>query len=100
VIKKVDLPKSVVASFEAQRNSAIAVDTEKNNTEKRAIEAQAIQNLAGVGVTGSDYVLLKAVESGAIKFWVLPQGNGLTLQTGGGTTPTTPTAPSGSGGGG
>jgi regulator of protease activity HflC (stomatin/prohibitin superfamily) len=100
VIKKVDLPKSVVASFEAQRNSAIAVDTEKNNTEKRAIEAQAIQNLAGVGVTGSDYVLLKAVESGAIKFWVLPQGNGLTLQTGGGATPTTPTTPSGSGSGG
>ena len=100
VIKKVDLPKSVVASFEAQRDSAIAVDTEKNNTLKREQEQQGIAALAAAGVSGPDYVLLKAVESGAIKFWVLPQGNALTLQTGGnGSTPTTPTTPTTTGSG-
>ena len=94
VIKKIDLPKSVVAAFEAQRNSQIAVETEQNNTERRAMEAQGIQALANSGVSGQDYVLLKGIESGNIKFWVLPSDSGLTLQapSTGTDTPTT-TAP-------
>jgi hypothetical protein len=94
VIKKIDLPKSVVAAFEAQRNSQIAVETEQNNTQRRAMEAQGIQALANSGVSGQDYVLLKGIESGNIKFWVLPSDSGLTLQSPatGTDTPTT-TAP-------
>ena len=92
VIKKVDLPKSVVASFEAQRNSEIAIITEENNTKKRAQEAAGIADLQNAGVSGADYVLLKAIEAGNIKFWVLPSGNGVTLQTqgNGSAAPTTP----------
>jgi regulator of protease activity HflC (stomatin/prohibitin superfamily) len=97
VIKKVDLPKSVVASFEAQRNSEIGIVTEQNNTQRRAVEAQGVQNLAAAGVTGEDYVLLKAIEGGNINFWVLPSDSGLTLPTqGNGSTP--PSAPSSPGG--
>jgi regulator of protease activity HflC (stomatin/prohibitin superfamily) len=90
VIKKVDLPKSVVSAFEAERNSEIAVQTEENNTARRQVEAQGVQQLEAAGVTGEDYVLLKAIESGSINFWVLPTDSGVTLQS-----PTTAPAPGG-----
>jgi regulator of protease activity HflC (stomatin/prohibitin superfamily) len=99
VIKKADPPKSVVAALETQRNAQIAVVTEQQNTQRRAIEAEGIRQLEASGVSGSDYVLLKGIEAGKINFWVIPNGNGLTLQTSGGgsAAPSTPTTPTTSG---
>jgi regulator of protease activity HflC (stomatin/prohibitin superfamily) len=98
-IKRADPPKSVVASLEAQRNSQIGIQTAENNAQARAQEVKGIDDLRAAGISGSDYVLMKAVESGNINFWVLPQGNSLTLNTGtnGNQAPATPG--SGSGGG-
>jgi regulator of protease activity HflC (stomatin/prohibitin superfamily) len=98
-IKRADPPKSVVASLEQQRNSQIGIQTAENNAEARAQEVRGINDLRAAGVSGSDYVLLKAVESGNINFWVLPQGNGLTLNTGtnGNQAPATPGSSSGGG---
>jgi regulator of protease activity HflC (stomatin/prohibitin superfamily) len=82
VIKKVDLPQSVVQAFNLQRSAAINVVTEEQNTARRAIEAQGIRDLAAAGVNGEDYVLLKAIEAGKTAFWVLPSDSGgFALQT-------------------
>jgi regulator of protease activity HflC (stomatin/prohibitin superfamily) len=76
IIKKIDLPKSVVAAFEAQRGAQISIGT-------RQAEAQAIEALnAALKEAGQNYVLIKAIESGKINFWVLPSDSGgLTLTT-------------------
>jgi regulator of protease activity HflC (stomatin/prohibitin superfamily) len=101
VIKKVDLPQTVVQAFNAQRSAAINVVTEQENTARRAVEAQGIRDLAAAGVSGEDYVLLKAIEAGKTAFWVLPSNSGgFALQTpalpgtgtsGSGAAPTTTT---------
>jgi regulator of protease activity HflC (stomatin/prohibitin superfamily) len=81
VIRKIEIPGSVVTAFENNRTSQIEVLTKQNEIQQRAAEAQSIQELASVGVDGEDYVLLKAIESGQIKFWVVPSDSGLTLNT-------------------
>jgi regulator of protease activity HflC (stomatin/prohibitin superfamily) len=78
VIKKVKVPDDVAAAFESNRTSAIAIDTKANEVEQRKLEAQGIEAL---GVSGEAYALLKAIESGGIKFWVLPEGGDVALQT-------------------
>jgi hypothetical protein len=52
-----------------------------------------------LAAAGDDYVLLKAIESGKIDFWVLPKDSGVTLTTPDqGVDPTTTTtAPPGGG---
>ena len=83
VVKKIDIPASVVKAFEDNRTSQVQILTNQNIIQQRAAEAQAIQQLQSVlsGPAGSNYVLLKAIESGKIPFWVLPENSGLTLQT-------------------
>jgi regulator of protease activity HflC (stomatin/prohibitin superfamily) len=104
-IKKVDIPTSVAKAFEDVRTSEIQVQTKENEVRQREAEARAIDEL---GLTGQEYDLLKAIESGKITFWVLPNDSGVTI-TGPGagagldgapaTPTTTTTAPSGSRGG-
>jgi regulator of protease activity HflC (stomatin/prohibitin superfamily) len=114
VIKKVDIPVSVAKAFEDVRTSEIKVQTKENEVRQREAEARAI---AALGLTGQEYDILKAIESGKITFWVLPNESGVTItgpDTGvgsgpGSTTPTSPTSttttttttttPSGGGGG-
>jgi regulator of protease activity HflC (stomatin/prohibitin superfamily) len=92
VIKKIDIPKSVKAAFEANRNAQIGVTT-------RQQEALGIQALTdALSKAGENYVLLKAIESGKINFWVLPSNTGVTLQAQGNGT-TAPQTPSSTGGG-
>jgi hypothetical protein len=97
VIKKVDIPSDVVKAFQDNRTSQIQVLTAQNQIAQRTAEAQAIQALnAGLAQAGMPYVLLRAIESGKVNFWVVPSDTGLTLQTPSGTTggaPTTPTTP-------
>ena len=97
VIKKVDIPTEVAKAFEANRTSQIAVQTSENEIAQRAAEAKAIEALnEGLAKAGMPYVLLKAIESGKISFWVLPSDSGVTLQAPGvpgepGSTTTTTT---------
>jgi regulator of protease activity HflC (stomatin/prohibitin superfamily) len=92
VIKKVDLPKSVIGAFEANRTSEIKITTKANEVEQRREEARGIALLdEALGENGAVYALLKAIESGGVKFWVLPSDGGVTLNTPDGATGTVPT---------
>jgi regulator of protease activity HflC (stomatin/prohibitin superfamily) len=110
VIKKVDIPASVAEAFEDVRTSEIQIQTKENEVRQREAEARAIEAL---GLTGQEYDILKAIESGQITFWVLDGQSGITITgpaTGTGsrqapstpttsTTTTTTTGPGGGGGG-
>jgi regulator of protease activity HflC (stomatin/prohibitin superfamily) len=81
-IKGIDVPEGVRSAFESNRTSEIQVRTKENEVAQRAQEAEAIRKLnEALSVAGQNYVLLKAIESGKIDFWVIPDGQGLTLQT-------------------
>lgn len=80
VVKKIDIPESVAKAYEANRTSQVAIQTKRNEIQQRTAEAEAIQALSqALAAAGKDYVLLKAIESGKISFWVLPSDSGLTL---------------------
>jgi hypothetical protein len=107
VIKRVDVPTSVTKAFEDVRTSEIQIQTKENEVRQREAEARAIDAL---GLSGQEYDILKAIESGKITFWVLDGQGGITItgpDTGTGssqapptpTTTTTTTAPRGRGGG-
>lgn len=73
VIKKVDIPPSIQNAF--------------NLIQQRKQESASIEQFnAALKAAGPDYVLLRAIESGAINFWVIPNGTGLTVQTPNGST--------------
>ncbi len=76
VIKTLSIPKTVAAAFQANRTSAIQILTKQNEVAQRAAEAQSIREL---GLTGQEYDTLKAIESGKVSFWVLPNNSGLNL---------------------
>lgn len=66
IIKSLTIPPTVQTAFERNRQSEIDVVTRQN-------EAEAIAALSDA--LGPDqYPLLKAIESGQITFWVLPDG--------------------------
>jgi hypothetical protein len=103
VIKRVDIPTSVSKAFEDVRTSEIQIQTKENEVRQRQAEAEAIRAL---GLTGQEYNILKAIESGTITFWVLNGEGGITItgpDTGAGSAPapapptTTTTAPGGGG---
>jgi hypothetical protein len=109
VIKRVDIPTSVTKAFEDVRTSDIQIQTKENEVRQREAEARAIQAL---GLSGQEYDILKAIESGKITFWVLDGEGGITITgpdtgTGSSQTPSSPTpnptttttAPSGGRGG-
>lgn len=82
VIKSVRLPDAVVAEYEKNRESQIAIETKKNEVLQRQEEAKAIAALNdALEASGPSYVLLKAIESGKINFWVLDGDQDLTLPT-------------------
>jgi regulator of protease activity HflC (stomatin/prohibitin superfamily) len=83
IIKSITIPETVQTAFERNRQSEIDVVTRQN-------EAEAIQALSDA--LGPDqYPLLKAIESGQITFWVLPDG-GITVAApdGSGAAPAAP----------
>lgn len=94
VVKSVTPPPSIVAEYEKNRASQIAIQTKANEVEQRKLEAQAISELnEALEASGPSYVLLRAIEEGGIDFWVIPGETGLTLPT----VPNAPTPPAVSG---
>ncbi len=83
MIKSITIPSTVQDAFERNRQSEIDVAT-------REAEAEAIAAL-GDALSPGQYPLLKAIESGQITFWVLPDG-GITVAApdGSGAAPATP----------
>ena len=87
VIKRVDIPTSVAKAFEDVRTSEIQIQTKENEVRQRQAEAEAI---GALGLTGQEYDILKAIESGKITFWVLNGEGGITItgpDTGAGSAP-------------
>jgi hypothetical protein len=87
----------VAKAFEDVRTSEIQIQTKENEVRQREAEARAI---AALGLSGQEYDILKAIESGKITFWVLDGEGGITITgpdtgAGGGSSPapSTPTAP-------
>lgn len=80
VIKHIDVPEQVRSAFEENRTSEIKVQTKQNEVRQREAEAEAVRKLTEA-LRDPNYVMLRAVESGKVSFWVIPQGQALTLQT-------------------
>ena len=82
VIKRADIPESVATAYETNRTSQVLVTTRENEVLQREQEARGIEALASaLQQAGPAYVLMKAIESGKINFWVLPDDGSVTLTT-------------------
>lgn len=100
IVKSIEIPDSVAKAYADNRTSQVQIATKENEVLQREAEARGIRALSdALAVAGDNYVLIKAIESGKINFWVLPSDGNLTLPTPitGGDDPgaTTTTAPGG-----
>ena len=78
-MKKATPPPHILESYAANKSSQIAIATRANEVEQAKQQAQAARELYESIRDNPNYVLLKAIESGKINFWVLPNENNLNL---------------------
>jgi regulator of protease activity HflC (stomatin/prohibitin superfamily) len=84
VLKKPELPSAVVQRYSEVQESRIEIQTRQNEVKQADLQARAIDKLnkaLSSAQSADAYVLLKAIESGNIDFWVIPENGNLTLQT-------------------
>ena len=81
VLKKVEAPQNIRDNYAAVKASQIAIQQKQNEVAQAQQQAAAAAALNAAISNNPNYVLLKAIESGKITFWVLPSGNNFTLQT-------------------
>lgn len=75
VIKRVTVPDEIAKAYESNAQSLIDVQTAANKVKQADQQRQEIDQLnAALAKSGGQYALLKAIESGQVKFWVLPSG--------------------------
>lgn len=82
VLKNPSVPESLRTAYESNRTSEVAIQTKLNEVRQRQAEASAIRELQAALRQASSswaYVMLKAIESGKITFWVLPQDSNVTI---------------------
>ena len=82
VLKNPTVPESLRTAYEANRSSEIAIQTKLNEVRQKEAEARAIDALNRALRSQQSswaYVMLKAIESGKITFWVLPQDANVTV---------------------
>ena len=90
IIKRIDIPESVAAAFESNCTSEVLITTRENEVRQREQEARAIAVInEALQQNSRAYVLLKAIESGKINFWVIPEGNDVDLTAPESATPPT-----------
>lgn len=90
IIKRIDIPESVAAAFESNRTSEVLITTRENEVRQREQEARAIAVInEALQQNSRAYVLLKAIESGKINFWVIPEGSDVDLTAPESATPPT-----------
>lgn len=77
-IKSATPPPEVVKRYNDVKQSALMIQTRANEVKQAQEQARAAAALQQAIRGNPNYVLLKAIESGQIKFWVLP-GNGANL---------------------
>jgi hypothetical protein len=89
IVKQIDIPQTVADAFVKERAAQVQVA-------QRKAEAEGIAELnRQLAIAGQNYVLLKAIESGKVTFWVVPSDSGLALTTPpNGTGSPDPTMPS------
>lgn len=88
VIKRIDIPKAVADAFESNRTSEVLIATRENEVRQREAEARAIAVInEALAANSQAYVLLKAIESGKINFWVIPEGGDIDLTAPAATPP-------------
>lgn len=83
-VKKADIAnEEVKAAFAKRRESEIAIETERNKVQQAQQQARAIRVLRDALRSGQSYfyVLLEAIKSGKVDFWILPSDGKLVLPT-------------------
>lgn len=76
------IPEDLKSQFQANRAAELKVVQRQAEVDQATKQAEAAQALKAAIADNPSYVLLKAIESGKITFWVLPQnGSNLTLPT-------------------
>jgi SPFH domain/Band 7 family protein len=81
VIKRVTIPDNVVQSYQDIKVSENKIQVRQNEVQQAQLQADAIRELnEALKGAGDQYVMLQAIQSGKVTFWIIPQGNNLTLQ--------------------
>jgi SPFH domain/Band 7 family protein len=75
------IPEGLVKQFDANRQSAEAVVQKDNEVQQAKKQAEAAAALQQAIANNPEYVKLKAIESGKVTFWIMPEGTNVTVPT-------------------